>query len=29
MYYVGAIIFAVMAILLVVVFLRKFHQSND
>jgi hypothetical protein len=29
MYYVGGIIFAVVAILLVVVFIRKFRQSND
>jgi hypothetical protein len=29
MYYVGGIIFAAVAILLVVVFLRKFRQSND
>jgi hypothetical protein len=29
MYYLGGIIFAAMAILLVVVFVRKFRQSND
>ncbi len=29
MYYLGGIVFAVMAILLVVVFVRKFRQSND
>ena len=29
MYYLGAIVFAVMAIVLVVVFVRKFRQSND
>jgi len=29
MYYVGAIVFAVMAVLLVVVFVRKFRQSNN
>ena len=29
MYYLGAIVFAAMAILLVVVFVRKFRQSND
>ncbi len=29
MYYVGGIIFAAVAILLVVVFIRKFRQSND
>ena len=29
MYYVGAFVFAAMAILLVVVFVRKFRQSND
>jgi hypothetical protein len=29
MWYVGGIVFAVLAILLVVVFVRKFRQSND
>lgn len=29
MYYLGGFIFAAMAILLVVVFVRKFRQSND
>ena len=29
MYYIGGFIFAAMAILLVVVFVRKFRQSND
>jgi hypothetical protein len=29
MYYLGGIVFAAMAILLVVVFVRKFRQSND
>ena len=29
MYYVGGIVFGVLAILLVVVFIRKFRQSND
>ena len=29
MYYVGGIIFAVLAVLVVVVFLKKFRQSND
>ncbi len=29
MYYLGAIVFAAMAVLLVVVFVRKFRQSND
>jgi hypothetical protein len=29
MYYLGAIVFAAMAIVLVVVFVRKFRQSND
>ena len=29
MYYVGGIVFAVIAILVVVVFVKKFHQSND
>jgi hypothetical protein len=29
MYYIGAFVFAALAILLVVVFLRKFRQSND
>jgi hypothetical protein len=29
MYYIGGIVFAAMAILLVVVFVRKFRQSND
>jgi hypothetical protein len=28
-YYIGGFIFAAMAILLVVVFVRKFRQSND
>ncbi len=28
-YYIGGIVFAVMAVLLVVVFVRKFRQSND
>jgi hypothetical protein len=28
-YYVGAIVFAALAILLVVVFVKKFRQSND
>jgi hypothetical protein len=29
MYYLGGFIFAAMAIVLVVVFVRKFRQSND
>jgi hypothetical protein len=29
MYYIGGIVFAALAILLVVVFVRKFRQSND
>jgi len=29
MWYIGGIVFAVLAILLVVVFVRKFRQSND
>jgi hypothetical protein len=29
MYYIRGIVFAAMAILLVVVFVRKFRQSND
>jgi hypothetical protein len=29
MYYVGGIVFALVAILLVVVFVKKFRQSND
>jgi len=29
MYYIGGIVFAAMAILLVVVSVRKFRQSND
>jgi hypothetical protein len=29
MYYVGGIVFGVLAILLVVVFIKKFRQSND
>jgi hypothetical protein len=29
MYYVGGIVFAVIAILVVVVFVKKFRQSND
>jgi hypothetical protein len=29
MYYMGGIVFAVLAILLVVVFVRKVRQSND
>ena len=29
MYYIGGIVFAAMAILLVVVFVQKFRQSND
>jgi hypothetical protein len=29
MWYVGALVFAAMAVLLVVVFVRKFRQSND
>jgi hypothetical protein len=29
MYYVGGIVFAILAILVVVVFLKKFRQSND
>jgi hypothetical protein len=29
MYYLGAFVFAALAILLVVVFLRKFRESND
>jgi hypothetical protein len=29
MYFLGAIVFAVMAVVLVVVFVRKFRQSND
>jgi hypothetical protein len=28
-YYLGGIVFAILAILLVVVFVRKFRQSND
>jgi hypothetical protein len=28
-YYLGGIVFAAMAILLVIVFVRKFRQSND
>jgi hypothetical protein len=28
-YYVGGIVFAVLAILVVVVFLRRFRRSND
>jgi hypothetical protein len=29
MYYLGGFVFAALAILLVVVFVRKFRQSND
>ena len=29
MWYLGALVFAAMAVLLVVVFVRKFRQSND
>jgi hypothetical protein len=29
MWYIGGIVFAAMAVLLVVVFVRKFRQSND
>ena len=29
MYYLGGIVFAVVAILVVVVFMKKFRQSND
>ncbi len=29
MYYIGGFVFAALAILLVVVFVRKFRQSND
>ncbi len=29
MYYIGGIVFAVLAVLVVVVFLKKFRQSND
>ena len=29
MYYLGGVIFAVLAIVLVVAFLKKFRQSND
>ena len=29
MYYVGAIVFAALAVLSVVVFVRKFRQSNE
>jgi hypothetical protein len=29
MYYVGGIVFALVAILVVVVFVKKFRQSND
>jgi hypothetical protein len=29
MYYIGGLVFAAIAILLVVVFVRKFRQSND
>jgi hypothetical protein len=29
MYYIGGFVFAALAILLVVVFIRKFRQSND
>ncbi len=29
MYYVGGIVFALIAILVVVVFVKKFRQSND
>jgi hypothetical protein len=29
MWYVGSIIFAALAILLVVVFMKKFRESND
>jgi hypothetical protein len=28
-YYLGAVIFAVLAIVLVVAFMKKFRQSND
>jgi hypothetical protein len=29
MYYIGGIVFALVAILVVVVFVKKFRQSND
>jgi hypothetical protein len=29
MYYIGGIVFALIAILVVVVFVKKFRQSND
>jgi hypothetical protein len=29
MYYVGGIVFALLAVLVVVVFVKKFRQSND
>ncbi len=29
MYYLGGVIFAVLAIVLVVAFIKKFRQSND
>jgi hypothetical protein len=29
MYYLGGIVFAVLAIVLVVAFMKKFRQSND
>jgi hypothetical protein len=29
MYYIGGIVFAVIAVLVVVVFVKKFRQSND
>jgi hypothetical protein len=29
MFYIGGIVFGVLAILLVVVFVKKFRQSND
>ncbi len=29
MYYLGGVIFAVLAIVLVVAFMKKFRQSND
>ncbi len=29
MYYVGAVVFALLSIVLVIVFVRKFRQSNE
>jgi hypothetical protein len=29
MYYIGGIVFALIAVLVVVVFVKKFRQSND